>query len=300
MANYMFVLRPTEKVHKSVCPKCAERGEVLDSCPSCRGSAVKKYRFTQYYVQDRPIQIVQVDRDPETGILRYWENMSEYYHETTYPELNKYVPEVPHGSGRSRSQVLQILHRSSRLLSSCGSFGRRRHRSLHLLHIQVGLAALEAGIHQHRQHKAQAHEQRTEEHRAFLEHIRSLGTKGLVSHLGTSVLKDASSTSIYGARAANGVIVITTKRGRNMDRPNIRYNMQLGVSSLAHGNWDLMNTAERIQYEKEKPLPHLLPSRLLAGCFPAFTVGPGITPGQCTDVQSRTVCSPPVGNRTPP
>ena len=36
-----------------------------------------------------------------------------------------------------------------------------------------------------------------------------------------SVLKDASSTSIYGARAANGVIVITTKRGRNMDRPNI-------------------------------------------------------------------------------
>ena len=36
-----------------------------------------------------------------------------------------------------------------------------------------------------------------------------------------SVLKDASSTSIYGARAANGVIVITTKRGRNMDQPNI-------------------------------------------------------------------------------
>ena len=66
-----------------------------------------------------------------------------------------------------------------------------------------------------------------------------------------SVLKDASSTSIYGARAANGVIVITTKRGRNMDKPNIRYNMQLGVSSLAHGNWDLMNTAERIAYEKE-------------------------------------------------
>ena len=66
-----------------------------------------------------------------------------------------------------------------------------------------------------------------------------------------SVLKDASSTSIYGARAANGVIVITTKRGRNMDRPNINYRMQLGVSSLAHGNWDLMNTAERIQYEKE-------------------------------------------------
>ena len=66
-----------------------------------------------------------------------------------------------------------------------------------------------------------------------------------------TVLKDASSTSIYGARAANGVIVITTKRGRNMDRPNINFRTQLGWSAIAHGNWDLMNTAERIQYEKE-------------------------------------------------
>ena len=66
-----------------------------------------------------------------------------------------------------------------------------------------------------------------------------------------SVLKDASSTSIYGARAANGVIVITTKRGRNMDRPNVNFRTQLGWSAIAHGNWDLMNTADRIQYEKE-------------------------------------------------
>ena len=66
-----------------------------------------------------------------------------------------------------------------------------------------------------------------------------------------SVLKDASSTSIYGARAANGVIVITTKRGRNMDRPNVNYRMQMGWSAMAHGNWDLMNTEERIAYEQE-------------------------------------------------
>ena len=66
-----------------------------------------------------------------------------------------------------------------------------------------------------------------------------------------SVLKDASSTSIYGARAANGVIVITTKRGRMSDRPNIEYRMQLGFSQIDYSKWDLMNTAERIQYEKE-------------------------------------------------
>ena len=97
MANFMFVLRPTEKVHKSVCPTCAARGEVVDSCPTCHGTATKKYRTVQYYVQDRPVQIVKIDRDPENGVLRYWENSSDYYLETVYPALNKYVPEVPHG-----------------------------------------------------------------------------------------------------------------------------------------------------------------------------------------------------------
>ena len=66
-----------------------------------------------------------------------------------------------------------------------------------------------------------------------------------------SVLKDASSTSIYGARASNGVIVITTRRGRKADRPDISFRSQFGISSIAHGNWDLMNTEQRIQYEKE-------------------------------------------------
>ena len=66
-----------------------------------------------------------------------------------------------------------------------------------------------------------------------------------------SVLKDAASTSIYGARAANGVIVITTKRGRRAERPRIEYRMQMGFSQVASGKWDLMNTAERIAYEKE-------------------------------------------------
>ena len=62
-----------------------------------------------------------------------------------------------------------------------------------------------------------------------------------------SVLKDASSTSIYGSRASNGVVVITTKRGRMAEKPIISYRMQLGFSQIAKGNWDLMNTEERIQ-----------------------------------------------------
>lgn len=67
-----------------------------------------------------------------------------------------------------------------------------------------------------------------------------------------SVLKDASSTSIYGARAANGVVVITSKRGLAMDKAKVTLRAQYGFSQLANtGNWMMMNTAERIAYEKE-------------------------------------------------
>ncbi|MBR5133828.1 MAG: TonB-dependent receptor [Alistipes sp.] len=65
-----------------------------------------------------------------------------------------------------------------------------------------------------------------------------------------SVLKDASSSSIYGARAANGVVVITTKRGTAMNDGKVTFRAQGGISQVAHGNWNLMNTAERIEFEK--------------------------------------------------
>ncbi|MBR5821995.1 MAG: TonB-dependent receptor [Alistipes sp.] len=66
-----------------------------------------------------------------------------------------------------------------------------------------------------------------------------------------SVLKDASSSSIYGARAANGVVVITTKRGTTSDEAKITFRSQFGISQLAHGNWNLMNTKQRIEFEKQ-------------------------------------------------
>ena len=39
-----------------------------------------------------------------------------------------------------------------------------------------------------------------------------------------SILKDASSAAIYGSRAANGVILVTTKKGRKGEAPNITFN----------------------------------------------------------------------------
>lgn len=58
-----------------------------------------------------------------------------------------------------------------------------------------------------------------------------------------SVLKDASSAAIYGTRGANGVVIITTKRGRANQQPNISFSVRTGVTK-ATNQYDLLNTQE--------------------------------------------------------
>lgn len=67
-----------------------------------------------------------------------------------------------------------------------------------------------------------------------------------------SVLKDASSTAIYGARGANGVILITTKAGsaQGASRPNITFKATGGVSMLPYKP-DIMNATEFAIYRNE-------------------------------------------------
>jgi TonB-linked SusC/RagA family outer membrane protein len=63
-----------------------------------------------------------------------------------------------------------------------------------------------------------------------------------------NVLKDASSTSIYGSRGANGVIVITTKRG-SPGKTNVNYDFQYGSSALPENKLQLMNSTQKLDYE---------------------------------------------------
>jgi TonB-dependent starch-binding outer membrane protein SusC len=49
-----------------------------------------------------------------------------------------------------------------------------------------------------------------------------------------SVLKDADATSIYGSRGANGVILITTKRGRTDGKTTIRFDYEQGANTVAY------------------------------------------------------------------
>jgi TonB-linked SusC/RagA family outer membrane protein len=58
-----------------------------------------------------------------------------------------------------------------------------------------------------------------------------------------TILKDASATAIYGSRGSNGVVIITTKKGRRNQKPQVSYNGTLSVSTTAK-RLDMMNAAD--------------------------------------------------------
>lgn len=67
-----------------------------------------------------------------------------------------------------------------------------------------------------------------------------------------TVLKDASATSIYGSRAANGVIYITTKKGRSGESAQVNISQKIGWSQLSRSvNDNLMNSNELLQFQLE-------------------------------------------------
>lgn len=64
-----------------------------------------------------------------------------------------------------------------------------------------------------------------------------------------SVLKDASAAAIYGVRAANGVILITTKKGRT-GRPRVEFDVKTGVQNVL-GTYKTLTTPQYFQLYKE-------------------------------------------------
>ena len=64
-----------------------------------------------------------------------------------------------------------------------------------------------------------------------------------------TVLKDASATAIYGSRGSNGVIIITTKKGRKNQAPKVSYNGTFSVSSVAK-KLDVLNAGEYVDFIK--------------------------------------------------
>ena len=64
------------------------------------------------------------------------------------------------------------------------------------------------------------------------------------------VLKDASAKAIYGSRAANGVVLITTKRGSKGAKTSVTFDVQRGVIDLAN-KLELLNSEELVELQRE-------------------------------------------------
>ena len=63
-----------------------------------------------------------------------------------------------------------------------------------------------------------------------------------------TILKDAAAASLYGSRAANGVIIITTKKGKT-GKTNVHYDMQIGWQQIAvKSAMDRMNASQLKEY----------------------------------------------------
>ncbi|WP_257668990.1 TonB-dependent receptor [Parapedobacter tibetensis] len=77
------------------------------------------------------------------------------------------------------------------------------------------------------------------------------------------ILKDASSTAIYGARGANGVVIITTKKGK-IGAPVISYNMYYGFLKNKR-KMELMNAHEFVQYQMERDSANAAETYLING-----------------------------------
>ncbi|WP_209403602.1 TonB-dependent receptor [Pseudozobellia sp. WGM2] len=66
-----------------------------------------------------------------------------------------------------------------------------------------------------------------------------------------TILKDAASTSLYGSRAANGVVLITTKKGTTGET-NVSFNTSTGIQQVPErGRIDMMDAVEFAQFKKE-------------------------------------------------
>lgn len=81
--------------------------------------------------------------------------------------------------------------------------------------------------------------------------LNDINTEDIAS---ISVLKDASSTAIYGSQGANGVIIITTKNGTSgLNKPNITFKATVGMSELP-SKLDIMDGTEFAKYRNDLSL----------------------------------------------
>jgi TonB-linked SusC/RagA family outer membrane protein len=95
--------------------------------------------------------------------------------------------------------------------------------------------------------------------------------------VGVEVLKDASATAIYGSRGSNGVLLVSTRRGKS-GKPIVRYNGYAGFNHVL-GQYDVMNADQYLTFRKWAKINGSTPGtytglndpKLLSGSTSVFT-----------------------------
>lgn len=89
-----------------------------------------------------------------------------------------------------------------------------------------------------------------------------------------SILKDAAAASIWGARASNGVVVVTTKKGNKAKGLTVEVDAQLRIGNKVDIDYlrNMMSSAESIEYQKKT-----------FGTYLADPVSPSSTPASFPD-----------------
>ncbi|MBO9563887.1 MAG: SusC/RagA family TonB-linked outer membrane protein [Niastella sp.] len=84
------------------------------------------------------------------------------------------------------------------------------------------------------------------------------------------VLKDASAAAVYGAKSANGVLIITTKRGQK-GKPKINFTSNLGLSTLG-ANRKVFDAAGYLQYREDWYTAATYGTNTTSGAYEAYQV----------------------------
>ena len=103
------------------------------------------------------------------------------------------------------------------------------------------------------------------------------------------VLKDASAAAIYGSRATNGVIIITTKKGRRDGRVQVSLDSYAGIQRITD-RIDLLNTQQFMQYAvayRGSQIPRLTPPLINSPVYPGATQTYGETNTDWQDAYFR-------------
>jgi TonB-linked SusC/RagA family outer membrane protein len=102
------------------------------------------------------------------------------------------------------------------------------------------------------------------------------------------ILKDVSSTAVYGVRGANGVILITTKRGKT-GKASITYNVYTGIESFAH-TVEPMNGAQYVQkYADWKTQAGVTNAFIVPNAFEQANYTAGVTTNWMDKISQRGI-----------